>query len=76
MKELELPAFLQPNEIKQLTGKTKSTDQVSVLNKMRVKFMRRFDGEIIISRMHMEKMLDGLPQQAARKEAEPDYGAL
>lgn len=73
---MNLPAFLNPLEIKQLTGKLKGQEQAKVLNKMGVSYKRRWDGEIIISRLHIEKILDGLPKESVRKESEPDYGAL
>ena len=72
-----LPALLRPDELKQLTGKTKSKEQAIILNKMGIEYKRRIsDKEILVSRLHFEKAFDGLPQTMAKKKKEPNYGAL
>lgn len=68
--------FLDPKEIKQLTGKIRGPDQAKVLNKMRIQHILRPDGEVLISKSHMEKILDGYVPESNKERSEPNYGAL
>ena len=68
--------FLNPAEIKQLTGKMKGSEQHRVLNQMGIQHIQRADGEILISKSHMEKLLDGTVKESAKKRSEPNYGSL
>lgn len=62
--------FLNPREIKQLTGETDPAIQSKKLNEMGITHMLRPDGEVLVSRSHMEKRLDGhIPESNKTKGA-------
>lgn len=51
--------FLTPEEVTNLTGKKRNPAQVTALRTMGIEHKVRPDGAIIISRSHVERVLDG-----------------
>ena len=68
--------FLKPDEIRNLTGKERKPAQRRALNLMGIEHRVRPDGALIVSRTHIEKLLDGNIRGSAEKNIEPNWGAL
>lgn len=68
--------FLNPEELQTLTGKRRRPAQRKALSFMGVEHKVRPDGALIVSRSHIEKLLDGAPQAKTDKRIEPNWNAL
>lgn len=68
--------FLTPAEINELTGKTRKPAQVRALRYMGIEHRVRPDGALIVSRSHIEKVLDGVATPPAPREVEPNWDAM
>ena len=68
--------LLETAEIEELTKRTKPSAQAKVLRGMGIPSVRRGDGSLAVSRMAVELALGGVTKSEARKEAEPDFGAI
>ncbi len=68
--------FLNPAELKQLTGKIRGLDQTVELNKMRIPHDVRGDGEVLVSRSFMEKRLGGVIAESAKQRSKPNFDHL
>lgn len=73
-----MTTFLAPEEIKDLTDKTRRPSQVKVLNSMGIQHRVRPDGSVAILRAHITKVFDGNPEAARKttKSAEPNWAAI
>jgi hypothetical protein len=65
--------FLTPAEIHELTGKTRKPAQRRALNTMGIEHKVRPDGAVIVSRSHIENVLDGNAVTKVRKRVEPNW---
>lgn len=69
--------FYSPEEIFLLTGKTRRPSQIRELRFMGIEHRLRSDGSILVSRMHVEKLLDGDSVKRRIKErTEPKWSAI
>jgi hypothetical protein len=68
--------FLSDDEIAQLTQKKRRPTQRKVLNALGVSHKPRPDGTLVVLRSHVEKLLGGHIAAPAKKEPEPNWGAL
>lgn len=68
--------FLTPSEINELTGKVRKPAQVRALRFMGIEHRVRPDGALIVSRSHIEKVLDGVAAPPAPREVEPNWDAM
>ena len=68
--------FLSPDDVAELTGKTRPAAQVRALRLMGIEHRVRPDGTVLLLRSHVEHLLN--PGSAARvkKSKEPNWGAL
>lgn len=67
--------FLNPDEIKQLTGKMRSDAQVRWLRTMGITHKINGNGDPIILKAHIEKVFDGSYAESKNKE-EPNWNAI
>ncbi|OQP49083.1 hypothetical protein A4R26_31135 [Niastella populi] len=66
--------FLSITEINQLTGKKKPTSQARALRFMGIEHKIRPDGKLLVSRAHVEKLLDGESvNNRIKRRTEPDW---
>lgn len=70
--------FLTPAEIAELTGKKRKPAQIRALRYMGIEHKIRPDGAVIVSRAHIEKLLDGIPPNSPMygDHPEPNWSAL
>lgn len=69
--------FLTKEELIELTHKHRRAAQCAVLNAMGIRHKVRPDGSVLVLRTYVEKELgDGQPAEKAKKEKEPNWGAL
>lgn len=71
--------FLEPEEIKALTHRSRSHAQVKVLNAMGIEHKVRPDGSVAILRAHIHKVFDGTAapsNEGKTKYGEPNWAAL
>lgn len=68
--------FLTPDEIHKLTGKMHKPAQRRALNLMGIEHKVRPDGMLIISRAHIEKILDGNEVITSGRSSEPNWDAV
>jgi len=68
--------FLAETEITALTGYQRRSAQVRALRSMGIEHRVRPDGGIIISRAHVEKILDGSMEHGAKQPPKPNWEAL
>lgn len=68
--------FLNSNELSDLTGKTQRCAQQRALRSMGIEHRVRPDGALIVSRSHIEKLLDGNPTSRPPKAVEPNWNAI
>lgn len=69
--------FLTPDEIKELTGKQRKPAQLRALRFMGIEHKVRPDGALIISRSHIEKVLDGnIATKIKPERIEPNWDAM
>lgn len=68
--------FLEPDEIEKLTGKQRRPAQQKALCSMGIEHRVRPDGAIIISRSHVEKILDGATMPKTERRIEPNWNAI
>lgn len=75
---LKTDTFLAPEEIKDLTDKSRRPSQVKVLNSMGIQHRVRPDGSVAILRAHITKVFDGNPEAARKtaKSAQPNWAAI
>jgi len=74
---IEIPAFLTPADVKQLTGKVRGAEQAEQLNRMGIEFKKRpTDGEVVVSRLHVERVLGGLPKTVNKKDIGPNFNRI
>lgn len=65
--------LLTHEEIEQLTGKVRKPAQVRALRFMGVEHKIRPDGAVIVSRSHVEKILDGDMAIKVKGRVEPNW---
>lgn len=66
--------FLSVSEINQLTGKKKPASQARALRFMGIEHKIRPDGKLLVSRAHVEKLLDGESvNNRIKRRTEPDW---
>lgn len=65
--------LLTHEEIEQLTGKVRKPAQVRALRFMGVEHKIRPDGAVIVSRSHVEKILDGDMASKVKRRVEPNW---
>lgn len=63
--------FLSPDELQELTGKTRRPSQASVLNAMGIPHKIRPDGAVLV----LKSAIETTPRKYT-KHFEPDYGAI
>jgi hypothetical protein len=68
--------FLNDEEIEQLTEKKRHSTQRKILNALGVSHKVRPNGTLVVLRAHVEKLLGGHIAGPAKKEPEPNWGAL
>ena len=69
--------FLTPAELKELTGKLQRHAQRKVLNYMGIEHRLRPDGSLLVSRSHVEKILDGIQgAHSIGQKTEPNWDVL
>ncbi|ACU63736.1 DUF4224 domain-containing protein [Chitinophaga pinensis] len=69
--------FLDTEEIIFLTGRKKRNAQVIALRSMGIEHKTRPDGTVIVSRSHIQKLLDGdSVKRRIIKEIQPYWGAI
>lgn len=68
--------FLENTEIERLTGKFRRPAQRRVLCLMGIEHRVRPDGALIVSRSHVEKILDGVAAQRQERRVEPNWNAI
>lgn len=70
--------FLSPEEIEHLTGRKRSSSQVAILRTMGIEHMVRPDGTVIVSRSHLERLLDGRLEIGLESRAghQPNWEAI
>ncbi|MDF0750347.1 DUF4224 domain-containing protein [Marinobacter sp. 71-i] len=66
--------FLTQDEVAVLTGKTRKTSQKQVLEAAGIHYIENGIGELVVSRAHVERMLDGKSQEAS--PAGPNFASL
>ena len=68
---------LSPLEIHQITGRKRRPSQVRALRFMGIEHRIRPDGSILVSRVHVEKLLDGdSVKRRIEKYTEPNWSAI
>jgi hypothetical protein len=67
--------FLNPEEIKQLTGKTRYPAQVRELKRQHIIFGVRGDGSPVVLEEHIKNTFDE-KTKTANKEGEPNWDAI
>lgn len=67
---------LTPDEVKDLTGRTRRPAQVKVLRHMGIEHRVRPDGSVAVLRAHVETLLGSQHGATVRREVEPDWSAL
>lgn len=66
--------FLSVPEINQLTAKKRRASQIQVLRFMGIEHKVRPDGSLLVSRVHVEKLLDGESvNNRIKRRTEPDW---
>lgn len=65
--------FLEPEQLKQLTGKVRRPAQVRQLNSMGILYKLRADGMPIVLINHINKQFDGIVNQSKKKGSEPNW---
>lgn len=68
--------FLDTDEVRELTDKSRYTSQVKVLRAMGIEHRTRPDGSIAVLRSHVEQIMSGGGPARRRPDAEPNWGAL
>lgn len=71
--------LLNPEELRDLTGRTRRNSQVESLNYMGIEHRVRPDGRVIVLRAHAERVLGGHAdgkKERQRKNFEPDWSAI
>lgn len=69
--------FLTPDEIKELTGKQRKPAQLRALRFMGIEHRVRPDGALIVSRSHIEKVLDGnIAIKIKAERIEPNWAGI
>lgn len=70
--------FLTGEELAQLTGKKRRSAQVEALRMMGIEHKVRPDGMPVVSRHHIEDILDGRIQTGieSKRDVQPDFGAM
>lgn len=70
--------FLTGEELTLLTGKKRRSAQATALNMMGIEHRIRPDGMPIVSRSHVETMLDGSLKTGleSKQQTQPDWGAM
>ena len=71
--------FLTPEEIADLTGRSRRDAQAKVLALMGVEHRLRPDRSIVVLRAHVEKLLGGVtadPPRLDKKKCEPNWAAM
>lgn len=67
--------FLSPDELKQLTRRSRSDAQARELKHMGIEHRIRRDGTIAVSQAHAEQVLAGAGHTRKTKEVEPNWEA-
>ena len=68
---------LTPLEICHITGRKRRPSQIRTLRFMGIEYRVRPDGSILVSRAHVEKLLDGdSVKRRIKKHAEPNWSAI
>lgn len=67
--------FLTPEEINDLTGRSRRDAQARALNAMGITHRARPDGSLVVSRDHVDRLLGGLSRTTLQGHAEPNWNA-
>lgn len=67
--------ILDPDEIKEITNRTRVHAQARMLRAMGIAHKPRADGSLVVLRSHVEKLLGGSVESKG-KAIEPDWGAI
>ncbi len=68
--------FLTPEQLLELTGKSRRAAQVRALTQMGLEHTVRPDGKVIILRSHVERRLDSNIENKVRRRIEPNWNAI
>lgn len=66
--------FLTQDEVAVLTGKTRKSSQKQVLEATGIHYIENGIGELVVSRAHVERILEGKPQ--SRDSSGPNFDSL
>lgn len=66
--------FLTQDEVAVLTGKSRRTQQKQVLEAANIYYIENGIGELVVSRAHVERILEGKPQ--SRDASGPNFDSL
>jgi hypothetical protein len=67
---------LSEEEIIDITGKLRHDAQARELRHLGIDFRTRSDGSHVVSRLHYEKSLGGIPEKPVRVKTAPNWSAL
>jgi len=67
---------LTPEEIQEITGRTRKDAQIRQLRYMRLNFKVNGDGRPIVLRAHYERVMDGTGKSSHDRDYQPNYDAL
>lgn len=68
--------FLDSDELAAITSKQRRSAQRRVLNALGISHKVRPDGTLVVLRSHVERQLGGHVPGPAKKEPEPNWGAM
>jgi hypothetical protein len=68
--------FLTPDELRELTGKARSSAQARALRAMGIEHRARPDGSLAVSRLHVEGLLGGTAGAKVVVPKQPNWSAL
>lgn len=68
--------FLNPEELKEMTGRMQYRAQIRVLRALGIEHKVRPDGSPLVLRAHVETQLGGALPSAKMKSAQPNWGAM
>lgn len=66
--------FLEQEEVERLTGKSRRAQQKQVLEARGIYYIENGIGELVVSRAHVERILEGKPQE--RDSSGPNFDSL
>jgi uncharacterized protein DUF4224 len=71
-----LPIYLTFEELKEITGRVKSSAQIRYLRSQGFTVIPRADGSPLISRTHFEVMMGGSHYSSKPQNFEPDFSSF